>query len=459
MSEIITKNMEENEDTVKNAIYEFYKLKNTYETQIMQDKKKIMNNKLFSISEKKSEYKKLKPKCITCKRSGGTIFSIKYYEGDENNNSHREFKALCGVIADPCNLNINIKVGVYDLLPDILTNLEDAIKEIKNKIINEKNKLLFGYTSSDYAIEIFNEYKKQLEDFSSILNEYLKKYMEIVDNKEKNTVLSQDIERSYDYINQIKDTIKSYDETDNTQLIRDIINIYNEHLNPLLKKIMSSKYHENLIYYNESSNTFHLMQQKNTTKELEYTGYEDTVTAYDVVYKPTKSKTTTKTAKFIIEEEEKEEKEEKIGEEEEETVGEEEEEVENPTFNSNGTVTWKNIKTQNTWNKLSLKMRNALLTDKEWLIAFVTNCSRMRDNNKPCEFIAPDNLIVPPLLTDDVYDFGNEVYNNYFNKQVKTYQDTLLTLYSIKDGKSDYSSMINTLNNLIAKDLEFNKYV
>jgi len=119
---------------VKESLNEYFKLKQKYESVIAANKKKIINNSTLSNREKRIEYMKLKPKCINCKRPGGTIFKINLFSEDHNNESYREYNATCGIIADPCGLKIKIQYGKTDLLTDILKNIEDEIKEIKDKI-------------------------------------------------------------------------------------------------------------------------------------------------------------------------------------------------------------------------------------------------------------------------------------------------------------------------------------
>ena len=94
---------------VKEALNEYFKLKRTYENKIMANKKKIINNSTLSNREKRSEYLKLKPKCINCQRPGGTIFKNISFKETDNEESYRQYNAQCGIIADPCNLDIKIQ--------------------------------------------------------------------------------------------------------------------------------------------------------------------------------------------------------------------------------------------------------------------------------------------------------------------------------------------------------------
>ena len=138
--------MAENIDlpNVKDALNEYFILKLKYEKEIMKNKKTIIQNNKLSKREKRSEYLKLKPKCINCGRPGGTKFENVYVPYDDKIDSHRQYSATCGIIADPCNLRIKIEVGRVDLLPTLLDEMQEWIKNSKNDIIDNKNKLLFN---------------------------------------------------------------------------------------------------------------------------------------------------------------------------------------------------------------------------------------------------------------------------------------------------------------------------
>ena len=139
--------------SVNEALNEFYKLKSKYESDFNKDKQKIIKNKFFSWKEKKQEFKQLKPKCINCRRPVGTIFSVKHI-GKENDDS-RELKAICGSLSEPCNLNITINPGVTYNIMNHIKELEKDNEDYKNEIIEYKNKLLFGYTTTEAAIAYF----------------------------------------------------------------------------------------------------------------------------------------------------------------------------------------------------------------------------------------------------------------------------------------------------------------
>lgn len=266
-------------ESVESAISEFYKIKSKYETDIFKKKKVILNNATLSYQEKKKEFKKIKPKCINCNRPGGTLFSVKFFSGKDE---YREFRAVCGVVADPCNLNITVQVGKYELLPVVLKDIEKEIDENKKSIIDDKNRLLFGLMTTETALQKFESLKDYIANLSSLLETYLDEYNSITDNLEKKDELKKNIIKSYFYIEEIKESIQKFNQDNNTQYVRDIANIYITNLKPLLKIISDLKYKERIIHYDETDNTYNLIQNQYNIQSLEFTDFNNKVLNYDV---------------------------------------------------------------------------------------------------------------------------------------------------------------------------------
>lgn len=264
------------------ALNEYFKMKLNYETQNAINKKQIVTNTRLSTQEKRNKYKKLKPKCIHCKRPGGTRFNIHFFPSTDTGESYREYSASCGIISNPCNLNIKIKLGKVQLLPEILNSVEIEIKSNKNIIIDDKNKLLFGYLTAEEALEEFDEIKDIITSYSSIYEDYLTDYNKLVDNKDKNQELSEATLNSYVQIEQIKHCIKQMNETNNVQFARDAVNIYINTLSPLLKTIADLKYNENMVLREDNSSVCKLMQNKYSIQNLSYFSSKNIVVAYDV---------------------------------------------------------------------------------------------------------------------------------------------------------------------------------
>lgn len=441
-----------NQISVNEALNEFYKLKSKYESDYNKDKQKIIKDKNLSWKEKKQEFKQLKPKCINCKRPVGTIFSVKHL-GKENEDS-RELKAICGSLSEPCNLNITINPGVtYNIMTHI-KELEKDNEDYKNEIIEYKNKLLFGYTTTEAAVEKFDKTKDAINDIHFLLNFNYEQYFEIVDNKSENESIKKLKEEIYFFIAEIKQSMSNFNNTTNVQFARDAVEIYINQMRPKMDELLQLKYKVNLVEYDESNGTYHLIQKKTSIATLEDNYVEPSVVSFvygDVYSVPAKGKIKPKQKMNL--------------------VVEQEDPFDNmqpmqsrnmPVYNDDGTIRWENPEYQNVWNKLPLSYKKALLSDgnRDWLLETMDKYVQYKKENKPVVFVPPSNLIIPPQVqSDGTYNFGNNVYNNIFNKLDKSYLNTLLTLYSEKNGQRDYTMLLDTVNNMVKQQLGFNTYL
>ena len=435
---------ESESESVLNNINEFYKLKNKYETYNQKNKNKILNNPTLSWKERQTEFKKIKPKCINCKRPGGTAFLIKL----NKDTGFRELRSFC-MATERCNLNIVIQLGIVESIADSLVEIKDKIQENKEKIIESKNLLLFNYILSTRALHIFDKEKDEINEWTSLLEMYLQDYILLTDNEETKTKLNTSIEKSYEYIQQIRDAIKQFKITDDTQFVRDAVNIYITNLKPLLDEIRNLKYRENIVWFNEDNNMYHLIQRKLTISSLESGENNNKLIDFNVGFSGLSK---SKVDDAIVESKKSDDS------WHEDIIGK-------PTFGENNTVKWSNKEYQKIWDALSTNMKTALLSDKEWLQEFMDSCTNLRLMGKPCVFLSPSNLILPPQIIHvdkdgtekEEYDFGNKVYNDLFNNFNSSYKDTLLTLYSKKDGVKNYKMLEDALNGILEKNLGFSK--
>ena len=263
----LTNPLDENE-VIMEAIKEYYKLKENYENLIMKQKKKIISDNSLSNIEKRQKFLELKPKCINCKQSGGTTFQIIYEKDTDEHDSYRIFIAKCNVRENPCKLNINFQIGKMEIIPELIKETEETIKSIKNRIITSKNKLLFGIIKSDQAIRAFDELKYGINAYSSFYESYYKIYNDIFNNDERKNELNSEMSNLYIQINLIKDKIKSMNETSNITYAEEAVDIYITTLIPLLNKIKNLKYKVNDVWFNEDTNTYHLIQNNYNISEM-----------------------------------------------------------------------------------------------------------------------------------------------------------------------------------------------
>jgi hypothetical protein len=243
----------------------YYKLKSEYEEANLKNRNKIMKNQNLSWKEKRAEYKKLKPKCINCKRPVGSIFSS-VYNPDENG---RKLMAVCGDRANPCPLNITINLGETTTYFDDITILEKEIATLKNKIIKEKNDLIFGYISSEDAVKSFDDLTEELNITLSSYELTLDGYTNVVDNSKKNETIKNDQLAIYQHIQAIKNLVSQYERTENVQFIREAIVIYINQLITKIDELNNLKYPYRVVVYDSDDDTHHLNQKRYTIDEIE----------------------------------------------------------------------------------------------------------------------------------------------------------------------------------------------
>jgi hypothetical protein len=440
MSNINTK--EKTPNKFQDSLNEYYKLKHNYETEINKEKRKIIKNTELSWKEKRNEFKNYKPKCINCKRPVGTTFSVKY----NTSNEFRELTAICGSLIEPCNLNIVINPGVTYNMLDHIKELEKDNSEYKNNLIDDKNKLLFGYITSEMAIENFDNLKDAVNDINFLLNLNYETLFQVTDNKNIEDSVKKLKEETYILINDIKKFIKDYNSTNNIQLVRDSVEIYINQLEPKLKELLRLKYSTNLVEYNEDENTYSLIQRKYTILDLEENYIKPEVIAFN--YGSVKILKSKKVSEVPVS------KKKQLIIEDDVVVS-----SVRPRIQEDGTVIWDNSDYDTLWRRIPLQYKNALSSDREWLQETMDKYVQNRKDKKPLSFVAPSNLIIPPQILDDgTYDFGNMIYNKFFNRLDKSYQKTLLTLYTEENGVKNYNTLLSTLSNIIANELEFREF-
>jgi hypothetical protein len=446
----------------KEALNDFFKLKSKYEMQISANKKKIINNTTLSKREKRSEFLKLKPKCINCQRPGGTKFQVIYFDEKGNGavdyDSHREYRVECGIVADPCPLNIKVQIGKVEMLQDILNSMETEIKTYKNKIISDKNKLLFGYLTTEEALKNFDDDKVSISLYTELYEKYLEAYNKIVDNDEVRDDLNKSITESYIFIDKIKECIKKSQDLDELLYIQDAVQIYTTSLMPLLDKIRTLKYNENMVWQDEDTNSCRLIQNRYSIDNMSYPNLEDKVHSFtigmDTTVGITKQKKSVKPA-LVIEESESESK------SDETATSETNKEIpiDEPIYGKGKDgISW-NIKEYNDlWDRMPVKLKAAIRPHNEWMKKLMHSCVNLKQQGKACEIIAPDELILPPrLLESGQYDFGIDIYNQLFNKLPETLQETYLSMYTTKDDVKDYKQLIDVLNRLVGDETGFTK--
>jgi hypothetical protein len=274
------------------SVDEYYEIKNKYDFEIKTSKarKKIIKNNTLSIKEKRSLLSQLKHKCISCERPVGTIFKTIF-------DSDKEFRILtarCGDKLAPCKLNIQVNPGSYNSIPSIIDFYEAENEKIKQDVITIKNQTLFGFMTNETAIDEYNKIKEDINNNAYLLDKFISLHNDIVNNKEKDTMIRNKMKTLYSTINVYKEHVDKYDETQDTQDVLEAVRIYDKQISPLLKEISSLKY-ENVSIHAETKNgegdedendtgkvMYHLVQQKYSTESMEFNDHEPEVISWSM---------------------------------------------------------------------------------------------------------------------------------------------------------------------------------
>lgn len=259
------------------AVFMFYKLKNQYEHDINEQKKKIIKLDGLSWREKKREYKRYKPKCINCKRAVGTVFSVKRNlsgsgedvdQVKDQNEDSRILRAYCGDRLNPCPLNIEIASNLFNI-KQYLNEEEVNLTNDKSEVIKYKNDLLFGYLSENEVVDKFEELKEKIKSETSNYEFLLSQYNEVVNNNEKFKEINKNTKEIYELIDKIRNAIDKYDKTDNSNYVSDAVTLYTNDLVPKIKQNNRLKYKVEYVDFNEYDNTYNLIQIPYTEEDME----------------------------------------------------------------------------------------------------------------------------------------------------------------------------------------------
>tara|TARA_Y100001958_G_C21247385_1_gene578599 strand:- start:1408 stop:2226 length:819 start_codon:yes stop_codon:yes gene_type:complete len=230
------------EDTI-NAIDDYYKLKQKYETTLERKKQKIISNPSLTTKAKQQKIKEIRTTCVNCGKLGGTIF-----KSEENT-----LIAVCNANT-PCNLNINIKRGFYANIRTECYNLHDKMIEIQNEIIETKLKILFGYTTEDEAVRLFKKLRGDLTKVVKIYTAVRKEYLNIVTRGEQEPELIERRNTLRIALDDLKELSASYDAIDKNvesgdTLIKDIVEKYINDVLPAVRRIRELSYVDSKMEY------------------------------------------------------------------------------------------------------------------------------------------------------------------------------------------------------------------
>jgi len=436
------------------AINEFYRLKNKYETEYYEKYINIIVKSRKPKKEKRVEYSRLpKPECINCKRNVGTFFTIK----NDVKEDVKKFIAKCGDLTDPCPLDIQINYSFRDQLYNTIIDGSKNIEDLKLDIIREKNNALFFNKD---VVAVFEKITADLKIKTESVGFAIETNILRNNNPEKYLLIKKTVDEfGKGFLLPFKQMISNFMNTDNELVLNQAIQFYIDEMMPKLKEIQEMKYAVNFVEYNPENNIYTLIQYENSLENNEFfVKSDDKVVKFIKGVKKNKKSKTMKTMEqpSLLQNKTKKIRPtmELVIDEEETELGLKEAEETEETKETKDITSYENI-----WQKIPNELKEILNMDKQWRDEYIQSCIIAKKERKQCEFFIPRQSKFPPtVLEDGKYDFGSEVVNKLFNSLEKSYQTILLTLYSDKNGVRNYNMLRTTLADLLTRNMNnYNK--
>lgn len=189
------------------ALNKYFQLKKKYDDEVYQTKLSIYQT--YSKKEAKKRIANVKPKCINCRKPGGTLFKYEDF-------THY---AICDVKGTPCELNIEIQTGDLASVEDLYSIFKEDTDNLKDSIIRHKLDALFNYVNENVSIDIFKKELTSYNETSDNFKHILEQYNEIYNNhhkRDKINALQFDLKEK---IQKYKSLLKEYQETNNAELL------------------------------------------------------------------------------------------------------------------------------------------------------------------------------------------------------------------------------------------------
>ena len=144
--------------------------------------------------------------------------------------------AICGDETSPCDLQIDIFMGEYTTISELMNVFKESTEELKIDVIKQKLDTLFNYTSEEESVEKFKDVLEQYNNDSDIYKGIIDEYTLNMDNDVTKQLISKYDKDIYNITEKIKVLVSEYKETNNKQLLTDATNMQLKELNPVIQK-------------------------------------------------------------------------------------------------------------------------------------------------------------------------------------------------------------------------------
>ena len=255
----------EHENVTKKANYmeclhTFYELKRLYEDRVRKIKRDI-----FKASKSKKEAKMkmalLKPKCLYCERPVGSIFKTE----------SRTFIARCGDSSHPCAFHIELFGGEYSRIADMLDKYRETVELVKQEIIVDKLNVLYRFISERDGVNLFKDNLDFYTTESVHLANIKKEYEELYFSEEIDEKVQQKNAKILGIQHKIEELIQEYRNTENPEIIRDAMTLYDRELVPEINNLQLIRWQTREIMQDEKTGKYELFQRNWRLGQIEYT--------------------------------------------------------------------------------------------------------------------------------------------------------------------------------------------
>jgi hypothetical protein len=229
------------EDTLTEALNSYYKLKHTYDTNVLKLKRSILQDKSLSKTLMKQKVSELKLKCASCNQSGGTLFL------------QHGTKLIAKCNADqrlglkPCSLNYEIDRGEYEPISQVYAYYKTDMDLARTNIVCLKLDVLFGYIEESQAIPLFQNYKEEYNTSDISIKRLNELFDRVIHNTRNHTDITNLSTEIYSTKQTIRELLQQYQVTEESQFIRDTIHQYIHTLYPQVKQLREYTYKKNAI--------------------------------------------------------------------------------------------------------------------------------------------------------------------------------------------------------------------
>jgi hypothetical protein len=229
------------EDTLSEALNSYYKLKHTYDTNVLKLKRSILQDKSLSKTLMKQKVSELKFKCVSCNQIGGTLFT------------QHGTKLIAKCNADqrlglkPCSLNYELDRGDYEPVTQLYAYNKAEMDLARTHIVCLKLDVLFGYIEEPQAIPLFQQYKEEYNTLDISIKHLNERFDRVFHNTRNRTNLTTLSIENYSTKQTIRELLQQYQVTEESQYIRDVIHQYIHTLYPQVKQMREYTYEKNAI--------------------------------------------------------------------------------------------------------------------------------------------------------------------------------------------------------------------